>query len=69
MVINKTSSTISTELSLANFDVTSTAAAYTYSSADLSLIVAGPPVPVSFNTVAYGFPAYSSTLFIFDAAS
>jgi O-glycosyl hydrolase len=66
MVINKTSSTINTELSLANFDSNSPAAVYTYSSADLSLIVAGPPVPVSSNTVEYGFPAYSATLFVFE---
>jgi Glycoside hydrolase family 44 len=69
MVINKTSSTINTQLSLANFNATSTAAVYTYSSADLSLIVAGPPVPVSSNTVGYGFPAYSATLFVFDPTS
>jgi hypothetical protein len=70
MVINKTSSTINTKLSLENFAATSTAAVYTYSSADLILIVAGPPVPVSSSdTVEYDFPAYSATLFVFDPTS
>jgi Glycoside hydrolase family 44 len=69
MVINKTSSPINTELSLANFNATSTAAVYTYSSANLIRIVAGPPVPVSSNAVEYDFPAYSATLFVFDPTS
>jgi hypothetical protein len=69
MVINKTSSTINTELSLANFNATSTAAVYTYSSADVIRIVAGPPVPVSSNAVEYDFPAYSATLLVFDPIS
>jgi hypothetical protein len=69
IVINKTSSMINTALSLANFEVASIAAVYSYSGADLTLIVAGPPVVLSSNTLKYGFPGYSATLFIFDSTN
>jgi hypothetical protein len=69
VVINKTSSMINTALSLSNFKATDTAAVYTYSSVDLTHIAPGPPVVLSANTVEYGFPAYSATLFIFDSTN
>jgi hypothetical protein len=60
---------INTALSLANFTAAGTAAVYTYSGADLTRIAGGPPVVLSSNTVKYGFPAYSATLFIFDSTN
>ena len=69
VVINKTSSMINTALSLTNFKAAGTAAVYTYSGADLTRIAPGPPVVLSSNTVEYGFPAYSATLFIFDSTN
>jgi Glycoside hydrolase family 44 len=69
VVINKTSSMIKTALSLSNFTAAGTAAVYTYSGADLTRILSGSPVVLSSNTVEYGFPAYSATLFIFDSTN
>ena len=69
VAINKTSSMINTALSLTNFKAGSTAAVYTYSGADLTHIAPGPAVVLSSNSVEYGFPAYSATLFVFDSSN
>jgi Glycoside hydrolase family 44 len=69
VVINKTSSKVNTALSLTNFNAGNTAAVYTYSGADLTHIATGPAVALSSDTVEYGFPAYSATLFVFDSAN
>ncbi len=65
IAINKTTSPIQTSLTLANFTSSPTAAVYTYSSANLTQIVAGPPVAVVSNALNYNFPAYSATVFVF----
>jgi hypothetical protein len=69
VAINKTTSAIQTSLSLANFNSTGSAAVYTYSSANMTQIVAGTPVSVASNAVSYNFPAYSATVFVFMPAS
>jgi hypothetical protein len=69
VAINKTTSTIQTSLSLANFNATSSALVYTYSNANLAQIVVGTPVSVVSNSVAYSFPAYSATVFVFAPAA
>jgi len=68
IVVNKTTSAIQTSLALPNFNSTGVAAVYTYSGANLNQIVAGPPVPVSSNSIQYNFPSYSATLFVFSPA-
>ena len=65
VAINKTTGSIQTSLTLANFSAGATAAVYTYSNANLNQIVAGTPVSVVSNSVNYTFPAYSVTLFVF----
>jgi hypothetical protein len=60
---------INTALSLTNFKAGSTAAVYTYSGADLTRIAPGPAVVLSSDTLEYGFPAYSATLFVFDSTN
>jgi hypothetical protein len=65
IAINKTTSTIQTGLTLANFTSNATAAVYTYSSANLAQIVAGTPLAVVSNSLNYNFPAYSATVFVF----
>jgi hypothetical protein len=69
IAINKTTAPIQTSLTLANFDSTATAKLYTYSSANMTQIVAGAAVPVVSNTVNYNFAAYSVTGFVFAAAN
>ncbi|MGC2259684.1 MAG: glycoside hydrolase family 44 protein [Candidatus Sulfotelmatobacter sp.] len=68
VAINKTTSTIQTSLTVANFNSSATAAVYTYSNANLTQIVAGTRVPVVSNAVNYNFPAYSATVFVFTPA-
>src|SRR6202167_3666193 len=63
--INKTTSAIQTGLTLANFTSNATATVYTYSNANLALIVAGTPLAVVSNSLNYNFPAYSATVFVF----
>ena len=69
VAINKTTSAIQTSLSLANFNSAPNAAVYNYSNANLTQIVAGAPVLVASNSVAYDFPAYSATVFVFTPAT
>src|SRR5271167_1727405 len=63
IVINKTTAPIQTNLTLANFSSAGTAKVYTYSSANMTQIVAGSAVPVTSSTVNYNFAAYSATVF------
>jgi hypothetical protein len=65
IAINKTTSAIQTGLTLANFTSNATATVYTYSNANLALIVAGTPLAVVSNSLNYNFPAYSATVFVF----
>src|ERR1700735_3636040 len=69
VAINKTTAPIQTSLSFVNFNSTSSALVYTYSNANLAQIVAGAPVSVASNSVAYNFPAYSAAVFVFTPAS
>src|ERR1700723_685593 len=69
IAINKTTSAIPTDLTVANFNSTSRALVYTYSHANLAQIVAGAPVSVASNSVTYNFPSYSATVFVFTPAS
>jgi hypothetical protein len=69
IVINKTTSPIQTSLALANFSSTGAARVYTYSSANMTQIVAGAAVPVVSNTVNYNFAVYSATVFVFTTAA
>jgi len=69
IVINKTTAPIQTNLTLANFSSAGTAKVYTYSSANMTQIVAGSAVPVTSSTVNYNFAAYSATVFVFTAAA
>jgi hypothetical protein len=65
IAINKTTSAIQTSLTLANFNSNATAALYTYSSANLTQIVAGAPLAVVSGSLNYNFPAYSATVLVF----
>jgi hypothetical protein len=65
IAINKTTSAIQTDLTLANFTSNATAAVYTYSHANLAQIVAGTALAVVSNSLNYSFPAYSATVFVF----
>jgi hypothetical protein len=67
VVINKTTAAIETSLSLANFTPASTAAVYSYSSANLTQITAQAATPVDANSISYTFPSYSATVFVVEA--
>jgi len=69
IAINKTTGSIQTSLTLANFSSTGTAKVFTYSNANLTQIVAGAAVPVVSNTVNYYFAPYSATVFVFTPAA
>ena len=69
IAINKTTGSIQTSLTLANFISTGTAKVFTYSNANLTQIVAGAAVPVVSNTVNYNFAPYSATVFVFSVAA
>ncbi len=62
-VINKTSNALTSTLTATGVSASS-ASAYTYSGADLSRIVPGPPVVITGNAFSYDYPANSITLFV-----
>lgn len=63
LVINKTTRSIATALSLANFSA-ATASVFSYSGADLAHVLPVGEVGVTANQINYTYPAYSATLFI-----
>jgi hypothetical protein len=65
LVINKTTSPISTTLALSGVNLPATASVYSYSAANLFAILPGPAAAISNGSIAYTFPAYSATLFTF----
>jgi uncharacterized protein (TIGR03437 family) len=69
IVINKTTSDLTSSVSLANFQGAGTVHVYRYSGANLNAIVAQPDATISAQAIAATFPAYSMTLFEIPAAS
>jgi hypothetical protein len=64
LVINKTSGSIATSLSLSGFTSVSGVSTFTYSSANTSAIVAGSTT-LSAVQSSYSYPAYSETMLVF----
>jgi len=67
IVINKTTSTIQTNLSLAHFTADPSAAVYSYSGTNLKKISALGNIPITPAGFSYNFPAYSATVFVVAA--
>ena len=68
LVINKTTQSVATTLSLANFSA-ATASVFSYSNADLAHILPLASVSVVANQIHYTYPAYSATLFVVPDAN
>lgn len=69
LVLNKTTADISTTLALSGVTLPSTAAAYSYTGANLTKIVSASSASIANNSISYKFPAYSATLFAFTPAA
>lgn len=67
IVINKTSNALSSKLSLAGFNPTSTAQLYRYSQSNLNAIAREQDVAVQTGAISTTFPANSISLFVFTA--
>jgi uncharacterized protein (TIGR03437 family) len=64
LVLNKTSAALASSVSLANFTPAASAQVWQYSGANLKAIVRQPDAPVTGNSVAATFPAFSLTLIV-----
>jgi hypothetical protein len=64
VVLNKTTAAIPATFSLANFTPGGGAAAYSYTGANLTKIVAAGDVGIAGNALSYSFPAYSATVLV-----
>ena len=64
LVINKTTSAISSKVRVAGMTPPPTAAVFAYSGDDLKRIVSRPAVAIKDGGIAYAFPGYSATLFV-----
>jgi hypothetical protein len=64
IVINKTTNTVQTSVSLAHFTPGPSAATYSYSAANLQQISALGNIPITPAGFSYNFPAYSATVFV-----
>ncbi len=64
LVINKTTSVISSKVQVAGMSLPPTASVFMYSGDDLKQIVSRPAVTVSDGGIAYAYPGYSATLFV-----
>ncbi len=64
LVINKTTTSIASQVQVAGTSLPQTAAVFMYSGSKLKEIVSSPAVPISHGRIAYGFPPYSATLFV-----
>jgi hypothetical protein len=64
VIINKSDSDLSAQLTLANFSSGAPAQLYRYSDADLTAIVRGADLAVTNNTVSASYPANSITLLV-----
>jgi hypothetical protein len=69
LVINKTTSAITSAVSLANLSLPTAAQVYTYSAANLTSIVHAANAPVANSGVSYSFPGYSAVLFVLQPAA
>jgi uncharacterized protein (TIGR03437 family) len=69
MVVNKTTTDLSTTLSLANFSAGAAAKVWRYSAANLGAIVAQPDLAISGSSLTGTFPSYSMTLLVIPPAS
>jgi uncharacterized protein (TIGR03437 family) len=69
MVINKTTTDLSTTLSLSNFNPGASAKVWRYSAAKLDAIVAQPDLAISGSSLPATFPSYSMTLLVVPPAS
>ncbi len=64
IVINKTTGSLSTSISLANFNPVASALFYTYSSANLKQIVEQSALPVMNSAISATFPAQSASVIV-----
>jgi uncharacterized protein (TIGR03437 family) len=70
MVLNKSTTDLSTTVAMASFSAAGTAQVYTYSAANLAGIVQGADVPVDpMAGLSFTFPARSISLFVIPASS
>jgi uncharacterized protein (TIGR03437 family) len=69
MVVNKTTTDLSTTLALSNFNPGASAKVWRYSAAKLDAIVAQPDLAISSSSLATTFPSYSMTLLVIPPAS
>ena len=64
MVINKTTSSVTSAISLADLNLPASAQVYTYSQASLTAIAHPSNATITYGSLNYTFPAYSSVLFV-----
>jgi uncharacterized protein (TIGR03437 family) len=69
MVINKTTTDLSSTLTLANFTAGDAARVWRYSGANLGAIEAQPDAAISGSSLTTAFPAYSMTMLVIPPAS
>jgi hypothetical protein len=69
VVLNKTTATISTTLSLANFNAAGSVHIFSYSNANLTQITSQGTESLVSNSLAYAYPAYSATVFVAPPAA
>jgi hypothetical protein len=64
LVINKTTSDITTTVAFANVNLPATAQVYTYSAASLTAITHASDAPIGATGIDYTFPGYSAVMFV-----
>jgi hypothetical protein len=64
MVINKTTSAVTSAISLANLNLPASAQVYTYSQASLTAIAHPSDAVIAYGSLNYTFPSYSAILFV-----
>ena len=64
LVINKTTSAVTSAISLANLNLPASAQVYTYSQASLTAIAHPSDAAIIYGSLNYTFPAYSAVLFV-----
>jgi Glycoside hydrolase family 44/Bacterial Ig-like domain (group 3) len=64
MVINKTTSAVTSAISLANLNLPASAQVYTYSQASLTAIAHPSDAAITYGSLNYTYPAYSAVLFV-----
>ena len=69
LAINKTTSAITSALTLKNLNLPSTAQVYTYSAAGLTSIAHPSDTAIASGSLSYTFPGYSAVLFVVQPAS